>query len=169
MNVNMIIWMLIKILNIFREEKCNWESPTGERCFVAHQEFTDKSRCVEGASVAWATFGSGNCTIQITSGVVERNGDWKVWLKFETIKKKKKIVFWLLYQKFINSKFFQMNIKCVLNTALDDSGESSEGVVNLKIAKPARVSVEPYGTLHSTQGKQKLIFISLIFIKIIQT
>ena len=62
---------------------------------------------------------------------------------------------------------FFLNIKCVLNTALDDSGESSEGVVNLKIAKPARVSVEPYGTLHSTQGNQKLIKISSIFLKII--
>ena len=40
----------------------------------------------------------------------------------------------------------------MLNTALDGSGMQSEGAVNLKIAKSARVEITEYGTLHLTQG-----------------
>ena len=67
------------------EERCNWETPTGDSCIVVHQQFNDKARCVDGATIAWSTYGSGNCTITITSDVLERNGDWKVYLSIEIL------------------------------------------------------------------------------------
>ena len=62
----------------FREEKCTWESPTGERCLLVHREFGDKKNCMNGANPAWTAWGTGNCSITITNEAVERNGDWKV-------------------------------------------------------------------------------------------
>ena len=51
----------------------------------------------------------------------------------------------------------------MLNTALDGSGMQSEGAVNLKIAKSARVEITEYGTLHLTQGNYAFIYFKLIF------
>ena len=50
----------------------------------------------------------------------------------------------------------------MLNTALDGSGMQSEGTVNLKIAKSARVEITEYGTLHLTQGNYAFIYFKLI-------
>ena len=75
----------------FRAVKCNWESPTGEKCVIVNPEFEDKSRCSFDGATADLLIDTGtqlimsNCTITITSEVLERNGDWKVWMHFQYI------------------------------------------------------------------------------------
>ena len=40
---------------------------------------------MDGASASWSPYGKGNCTITITSDVVERNGDWQVMFKLNNV------------------------------------------------------------------------------------
>ena len=78
---NLFLVLSMKNILNFRGGKCNWRSPTEEKCIIVHKDYGDLSNCMDGASASWSPYGKGNCTITITSDVVERNGDWQVKFK----------------------------------------------------------------------------------------
>ena len=59
---------------------------------------------------------------------------------------------WLHIEEIVSKTFYPYS-KCILNTYLDDSGETSVSKDNIKIAKLSQVTMAPTGAQHKSQGK----------------